>query len=132
MSKLASDNHASTISFVGTYMDDGRGCATLGARDGGAGLDSVDEEMDGLGRRVRVVRRLTKREDKDAMEDDDMSPLDLVSREEDLDEHVRARRARGLSEMTRSPEWNKLEYSTPVAQSFAINQDIIRAYERSG
>lgn len=39
-------------------MDDGRG--RLGARDVGDGLDSVDVDMDRLGRRVRVEFRLSK------------------------------------------------------------------------
>lgn len=102
-------------------MDDGRG-RTLAALDGDAGLDSLDLDTDKLGWRVRVVHRLSKREDRDV----DESPLALLTPEEELDEleHVRARRARGR-EMTRSPEWNKLEYSTPVTQSFAINQDMV-------
>lgn len=87
-------------------MDDGR--RRLG---GGVGLESV---------RVRVVLWLSKREDRA------VSPPALFSCED------KDARARGLSEMARSPEWNKLEYSTPVAQSFAFNQDIVRVYERPG
>ena len=81
-------------------MDDERGRAILCARGGGAGHESGDVDTDGLVRLVRVVLRPSKREDRDAIED----VLERFSREDERDEHAGARRARGLSEMVRSPE----------------------------
>lgn len=98
-------------------MDDGRLRFALGACGGGVELESV---VAGLGRRDRVVvLRLSRCEDRGIIED-----VPPFSCGDELDECARARRARGVRAMARSPEWNKLEYSTPVAQSFAFSQDI--------
>lgn len=63
---------------------------------------------------------------------EDVLPLELFSCEEGVGEYVLERGARSfLNEMARSPEWNKVEYSTPLAQSFALSQDIAEANLKS-
>lgn len=74
--------------------------------------------------------RLSKEEDSEDL--GDVLPPGPFSCKDELDKWVWPWREHGLREMARSPEWNKFEYSTPVAKSFAFNQDIVRLCEGSG
>ena len=81
-------------------------------------------DIDGLGGRILRLNKLGGNGVPEGV-----LPLESLSCEDELDEYVRGWGF--LSEMARSPEWNKVEYSTPVAQSFAMSQDIVEAYLKS-